>query len=122
MYLSAQQDGLCARTGTSPFAWYAEQEVSPHGHQWVPCSLTLPRVLENDGTTLYDRPDVCLPASVGPEGAATQMWRRGRPMNVYLLRHAEAGAAPRDEERELTEYGRAQAATVAGGIRWLNLG
>jgi phosphohistidine phosphatase len=43
-------------------------------------------------------------------------------MNVYLLRHAEAGAAPRDEERELTEHGRAQAAAVAAGIRWLDLG
>jgi len=43
-------------------------------------------------------------------------------MNVYLLRHAEAGAAPRDEERELTAHGRAQAAAVAGGIRWLDLG
>jgi phosphohistidine phosphatase len=43
-------------------------------------------------------------------------------MNVYLLRHAEAGEAPRDEERELTAHGRAQAAAVAAGIRWLDLG
>jgi phosphohistidine phosphatase SixA len=38
-------------------------------------------------------------------------------MNVYLLRHAEAGEAPRDEERELTEHGRPQPAAVAAGIR-----
>jgi phosphohistidine phosphatase SixA len=43
-------------------------------------------------------------------------------MNVYLLRHAEAAEAPRDEERELTEHGRAQAAAVAAGIRRLDLG
>jgi phosphohistidine phosphatase len=43
-------------------------------------------------------------------------------MIVYLLRHAEAGEAPRDEERELTDHGRAQAAAVAAGIRWLDLG
>ena len=43
-------------------------------------------------------------------------------MNLYILRHAEAGEAPRDEDRELTERGREQAQAVAAGIVWLNLG
>lgn len=43
-------------------------------------------------------------------------------MNVYLLRHAEAGEAPRDEDRELTARGRVQAGAVAAGIGWLELG
>jgi phosphohistidine phosphatase len=42
-------------------------------------------------------------------------------MMLYLLRHAEAGEAPRDEDRELTEHGHAQAAAAAAGIDWLNL-
>lgn len=42
-------------------------------------------------------------------------------MEVYLLRHAEAGEAPRDEDRELTEHGREQARVVASGAAWLNL-
>jgi phosphohistidine phosphatase len=43
-------------------------------------------------------------------------------MDLYLLRHAEAGEAPRDEDRELSERGRAQAGAVAAGIGWLDLG
>jgi phosphohistidine phosphatase len=43
-------------------------------------------------------------------------------MMLYLLRHAEAGEAPRDQDRELTEHGHAQAAAVATGIDWLGLG
>ncbi len=37
-------------------------------------------------------------------------------MDLYLLRHAEAGEAPRDEDRELTEHGHKQARAVASGI------
>jgi phosphohistidine phosphatase len=43
-------------------------------------------------------------------------------MDLYLLRHAEAGEAPRDEDRELTAHGREQADAVAAGIYWLDLG
>jgi phosphohistidine phosphatase len=43
-------------------------------------------------------------------------------MNLYLLRHAEAGEAPRDEDRQLTERGHRQASAVAAGIAWLDLG
>lgn len=43
-------------------------------------------------------------------------------MDLYLLRHAEAGEAPRDEDRQLTERGRRQARAVAAGIAWLDLG
>jgi phosphohistidine phosphatase SixA len=43
-------------------------------------------------------------------------------MDLYLLRHAEAGEAPRDEERELTEHGQVQARAAAAGILWLELG
>lgn len=42
-------------------------------------------------------------------------------MDLYLLRHAEAGEAPRDEDRELTERGHEQARAVAAGITWLDL-
>src|SRR5579862_1886569 len=42
-------------------------------------------------------------------------------MDLYLLRHAEAGEAPRDEERQLTERGQRQAQAVAAGIAWLDL-
>lgn len=42
-------------------------------------------------------------------------------MDLYLLRHAEAGEAPRDEDRELTERGHTQARAAASGIAWLNL-
>ncbi len=43
-------------------------------------------------------------------------------MDLYLLRHAEAGEAPRDEDRELTVHGHAEARAVALGIIWLDLG
>jgi phosphohistidine phosphatase len=43
-------------------------------------------------------------------------------MDLYLLRHAAAGEAPRDEDRELTERGHQQARAVAAGIAWLNPG
>lgn len=43
-------------------------------------------------------------------------------MDIYLLRHAEAGAAPRDEDRELTAHGYEQARAVAAGMAWLNRG
>ena len=43
-------------------------------------------------------------------------------MDLYLLRHAEAGVAPRDADRELTANGLAQAGAVAAGINWLDLG
>ena len=43
-------------------------------------------------------------------------------MDMFLLRHAEAGEAARDEIRELTEHGHAQASSVAAGIAWLTLG
>ena len=43
-------------------------------------------------------------------------------MELYLLRHAAAGEAPRDEDRELTERGHQQARAVAAGIAWLNPG
>ena len=43
-------------------------------------------------------------------------------MYLYLLRHAEAGEAPRDQDRELTAHGREQADAVAAGIAWLDLG
>ncbi len=42
-------------------------------------------------------------------------------MDLYLLRHGEAGEAPRDEERELTPRGHGQARAVAAGIAWLGL-
>lgn len=42
-------------------------------------------------------------------------------MDLYLLRHAEAGEAPRDEDRELTEHGHEQARAAAAGICWLDL-
>jgi len=37
-------------------------------------------------------------------------------MDLYLLRHAEAGEAPRDDDRELTEHGHKQARAVASGL------
>ena len=40
-------------------------------------------------------------------------------MDLYVLRHAEAGEAARDEDRELTPHGRHQAQAVAAGIAWL---
>jgi phosphohistidine phosphatase len=43
-------------------------------------------------------------------------------MELYLLRHAEAGEAARDEDRELTAHGRDQADAAAAGIKWLDLG
>ena len=43
-------------------------------------------------------------------------------MDLYLLRHAAAGEAPRDEDRELTERGHQQARAVAAGIAWLDPG
>ena len=43
-------------------------------------------------------------------------------MELYLLRHAAAGEAPRDEDRELTQRGHQQARAVAGGLAWLNPG
>jgi phosphohistidine phosphatase len=42
-------------------------------------------------------------------------------MDLYLLRHAEAGQAPRDEDRELTDHGKEQADSAAAGIMWLDL-
>lgn len=42
-------------------------------------------------------------------------------MDLYLLRHAEAGEALRDEDRELTERGREQARAVAAGLAQLDL-
>jgi phosphohistidine phosphatase len=42
-------------------------------------------------------------------------------MDLYLLRHAEAGEAPLDEDRELTERGRGQVHAVVAGIEWLDL-
>ncbi|HZS87925.1 MAG TPA: histidine phosphatase family protein [Chloroflexota bacterium] len=42
-------------------------------------------------------------------------------MDLYILRHAEAGEARRDEDRELTQRGREQARAVADGIGWLDL-
>jgi len=42
-------------------------------------------------------------------------------MELYLLRHGEAGEAPRDEDRELTPRGHEQARAVAVGIAWLGL-
>ena len=43
-------------------------------------------------------------------------------MDLYLLRHGEAGQAPRDEDRELTERGHEQARAVAAGLAWINPG
>jgi phosphohistidine phosphatase len=43
-------------------------------------------------------------------------------MELYLLRHAVAGEAPRDEDRELTERGHQQARAVAAGLAWLDPG
>src|SRR5438045_7381114 len=43
-------------------------------------------------------------------------------MDLYLLRHAAAGEAQRDEDRELTERGHQQSRAVAAGIAWLNPG
>ena len=43
-------------------------------------------------------------------------------MDLYLLRHAVAGEAPRDEDRELTGRGHQQACAVAAGIAWLDPG
>lgn len=43
-------------------------------------------------------------------------------MDLYLLRHGEAGQAPRDEDRELTERGHEQARAVAAGLARLNPG
>jgi phosphohistidine phosphatase len=43
-------------------------------------------------------------------------------MELYLLRHAEAGDAPQDKDRQLTEHGRAQAGAAAAGIASLALG
>jgi phosphohistidine phosphatase len=43
-------------------------------------------------------------------------------MDLFLLRHAEAGEAPRDEDRVLTKKGHEQARAVAAGIDWLDLG
>ena len=43
-------------------------------------------------------------------------------MELYILRHAEAGVAPRDEDRELTDHGRQSALAVAGGIASMHLG
>lgn len=40
-------------------------------------------------------------------------------MDLYLLRHAEAGEAARDEDRELTAHGQDQARAVAAGLAWL---
>lgn len=40
-------------------------------------------------------------------------------MDLFLLRHAEAGEAPRDEIRELTAHGHEQARAVAAGTAWL---
>jgi phosphohistidine phosphatase SixA len=37
-------------------------------------------------------------------------------MDLYLLRHGEAGQAPRDEDRELSERGHEQARAVAAGL------
>jgi len=37
-------------------------------------------------------------------------------VDLYLLRHAEAGEAPRDDDRELTEHGHKQARAVAAGL------
>lgn len=42
-------------------------------------------------------------------------------MELYLLRHAEAGAAPRDDDRRLTRHGHEQARAVAAGLVWLDL-
>ncbi len=42
-------------------------------------------------------------------------------MELYLLRHGEAGESPRDEDRELTPRGHEQARAVAAGIAWLGL-
>lgn len=42
-------------------------------------------------------------------------------MDLYLLRHGEAGEAPRDEDRDLTPRGHEQARAVAVGIAWLGL-
>jgi phosphohistidine phosphatase len=42
-------------------------------------------------------------------------------MDLYLLRHGEAGEAPRDEDRELTPRGHEQARAAAAGIAWLGL-
>jgi phosphohistidine phosphatase len=42
-------------------------------------------------------------------------------MDLYILRHAEAGEARRDEERELTPRGHEQARAAAAGIGWLEL-
>ncbi len=42
-------------------------------------------------------------------------------MDLYLLRHGEAGEAPRDEDRELTPRGHEQARAVAAGVKWLDL-
>src|ERR671932_769464 len=53
--------------------------------------------------------------------AGTMLFRRCR-MDLYLLRHGEAGQVPRDEDRELTERGHEQARAVAAGLAWLNPG
>ncbi len=42
-------------------------------------------------------------------------------MDLYLLRHGEAGEAPRDADRELTPRGHEQARAIATGIAWLGL-
>ena len=43
-------------------------------------------------------------------------------MNLFLLRHAEAGDAPSDDVRELTQHGQSQARAVAAGLLALDLG
>lgn len=43
-------------------------------------------------------------------------------MDLFILRHAEAGEAPRDEDRELTERGHEQARAAAAGIARLKVG
>src|SRR3954453_19901212 len=53
--------------------------------------------------------------------AGTMLSRRCR-MDLYLLRHGEAGQAPHDEDRELTERGHERARAVAAGLAWLNPG
>ena len=38
-------------------------------------------------------------------------------MIVYLVRHGEAGSAPKDRDRKLTDNGRSQVSSVAGQIK-----
>lgn len=47
--------------------------------------------------------------------------RGGTTMDIYILRHAEAGPALSDEDRMLTDHGQAQARAAAAGIARLNL-